>query len=66
MFAALARLFFLRPLLTVAVLGIPVFILMAVGLLTIYVLKFVVFVVLPIVLIVWVFRKLFRNSSDTT
>jgi hypothetical protein len=66
MFAALARLFLLRPLLTVAVLGIPVFILMAVGLLTIYVLKFVVFVVLPIVLIVWVFRKLFRNSSDTT
>jgi hypothetical protein len=63
MFAAIARLFFLRPLLTVAVLGIPVIILIAVGLVTIMALKFLVFIVLPIALIVWVLRKLFWNHD---
>jgi hypothetical protein len=63
MIAALARLFLLRPLLTFAVLGIPVIILIAVGLITIWALKILVFVVLPICLIVWVFRKLFRNGE---
>jgi hypothetical protein len=64
MLAALARLFALRPFLTFAVLGIPVIILIAVGLITIVALKFLVFVVLPIALIVWVLRKLFW-SKDT-
>ena len=64
MLAALARLFLLRPLLTFAVLGIPVIILIAVGLLTIMALKFLVFVVLPICLIVWVFRRVFGNSTN--
>jgi hypothetical protein len=64
MLAALARLFALRPFLTFAVLGIPVIILIAVGLLTIAALKFLIFVVLPIALIVWVVRKIF-GKSDT-
>lgn len=63
MLAAIARLFFLRPLLTIAVLGIPVIVLIAVGLLTIMALKFFVFIVLPIILIVWVVRKVFGPSE---
>jgi len=64
MLASLARLFLLRPLLSLAVLGIPVIILIAVGLITITVLKFVVFVVLPIVLVVWVLRKIFGKPAS--
>ena len=64
MLAALARLFLLRPLFTMAILGIPVLILIAVGLFTIMAVKFLVFVVLPIALIIWVARKLFGNSAS--
>lgn len=63
MFSAIARLFVLRPLFTLAVLGIPVIVLIAVGLLTIWVVKFLVFVVLPIALIVWVIRKVFGRPD---
>lgn len=65
MFAAIARLFAIRPFLTLAVLGIPVIILIAVGLFTIMALKVLIFVVLPIVLLVWVLRKLFWNDSSS-
>ena len=64
MFAALARLFVLRPFLTMAILGIPIVILIAVGLITIMALKFLVFVVLPICLVVWVLRKLFWTREN--
>ena len=64
MFAALARLFILRPLLSLAVLGIPVIILIAVGLITIWAVKFFVFIVLPIALVVWVLRRLFSSPSN--
>ena len=66
MLAAILRLFALRPLLTLAIMGIPIVILIAVGLLTIVVVKFVVFVVLPICLIIWLFRKLFGKSEGST
>jgi hypothetical protein len=66
MFAAIARLFAVRPFLTMAFLGFPVIILAAVGLLTIWALKFVVFIVLPIVLVIWVVRKLFYNHEPPT
>jgi hypothetical protein len=64
MLAALARLFVLRPFLTMAILGIPIVILIAVGLITIVALKFLVFVVLPICLVVWVLRKLFWTREN--
>jgi len=64
MITAILRLFALRPLLTLAVFGIPVLILIAVGLLTITVLKLLVFVVLPIALVVWVVRKWFWTAGD--
>jgi len=64
MLASLARLFLLRPFLTMAILGIPVIVLIAVGLITIWALKILVFVVLPIFLIIWVFRKIFRSGDS--
>ena len=63
MISSILRLFALRPFLTMAILGIPVVLLIAVGLFTIIALKFLVFVVLPIALVVWLFRKLFRSSD---
>jgi hypothetical protein len=63
MIGSILRLFALRPFLSLAILGIPVVILIAVGLLTIMALKFLVFVVAPIVLIIWVLRKLFWNDN---
>jgi hypothetical protein len=65
MLSAIVRLFALRPFFTLAILGIPVMVLVAIGLITVMALKFFVFIVLPIVLIVWVFRKLFGKSTDT-
>ena len=65
MLASFARLFMLRPFLTMAILGIPVAILIAVGLFTIMALKFLVYIVLPIALVIWIFRKLFGNSGST-
>jgi hypothetical protein len=65
MIASILRLFALRPFLTMAILGIPVVLLIGIGLLTVMILKFVIFVVLPIALIVWLFRRLFGKSSET-
>jgi hypothetical protein len=59
MIAALLRLFAVRPLLTMAIFGIPVLVLIAVGLFTIWALKLLVFVVLPIVAVIWLIRSLF-------
>lgn len=67
MIAALLRLFALRPFLTIAILGIPVIVLIAVGLFTILALKFLVLVVLPIALVVWLIRRVLRpRPSDGT
>ncbi|NUS98732.1 MAG: hypothetical protein HOQ11_15120 [Gemmatimonadaceae bacterium] len=66
MLASLARLFQLRPILTTAILGIPVILLIMIGLFTIFTLKFLVFVVAPIALVVWLFRKVFKRRDDTT
>jgi hypothetical protein len=64
MIASILRLFLLRPLFSLAILGIPVIILVAVGLITIMALKFLVFVVLPICLIIWVVRKIFGRPDN--
>lgn len=65
MIAALLRLFALRPFLTMAILGIPVIILIAVGLFTIVAFKFLVFIVLPIALVVWLMRRVTRPHRGT-
>ena len=66
MLAGIARLFMLRPFFTMAILGIPVAILIAVGLFTIMALKLFVYIILPIILVVWVLRKLFGNNGTTS
>ncbi len=60
MFALLARLVVLRPLLGVAILGVPVLALVALGLVTVFVLKLLFFVVLPIALVFWLVKRLFK------
>ena len=64
MLSSILKLFALRPILSLAILGFPIILLVAVGLLTIMALKFLVFVVAPIVIIVWVFRKIFGKSES--
>lgn len=64
MFASLMRLVAVRPVLGTMVLGFPVLLLIGLGLLSIFLFKLVVFVVLPIALCVWLFRKLFRSRPE--
>ena len=64
MIASILRLFALRPFLTIALFGIPIFALVLVGLFTVFALKFLFFLVLPIALVVWVARKLLRGGSS--
>ena len=64
MIADILRLFALRPLFSLAILGIPLLVLVVVGLFTIIALKFFVFVVLPIALLIWLVRSVFGWSRD--
>ena len=66
MIAALIRLFALRPLLTMAILGIPLVLLVVIGLVTVLALKFVVFIVLPVVAVIWLLRTFLRREDDAT
>lgn len=63
MLASLLRLLALRPLLTLAIFGIPIVVLVAVGLFAILALKLFFFVVLPVLAIVWLVRKLTRSGD---
>lgn len=65
MLSSILKLFALRPILSLAILGVPIILLVAVGLLTIMALKFLVFVVAPIVIVVWVVRKVFGGSESS-
>jgi len=63
MITALLRLLALRPLLSLAIFGIPIMVLVAVGLFTILALKLLVFVVLPIAGLVWLFKRMSRSGD---
>ncbi len=63
MTAALLRLFALRPFLTMGILGFPVLLLIAVGLVTIFALKALVFVVIPAAIVIWLVRKAYKNAK---
>jgi hypothetical protein len=65
MVALLLRLFALRPLLAASLFGLPILLLIAVGLFTVWALKIAVFVVLPIVAIWWLVKRLRRSSTAT-
>jgi hypothetical protein len=64
MIAALLRLLALRPLLTITIFGIPLLVLAVIGLLAVGLIKFLIFVVLPIALVIWVVRWLFGRDRD--
>lgn len=66
MIAAILRLFALRPLFSIMILGFPLLLLVALGLFTIVVFKFVVFIVLPVALAVWLIRKRRRSGPGST
>lgn len=66
MLALLARLAVLRPLLGIAILGIPVLGLIALGLAAVVVFKILLFVVLPIALVVWLVKRVFRPHDMGT
>lgn len=63
MIALLIRLFALRPLLTMGILGFPVLLLVAVGLFTLIALKALVFIVLPAVVVIWLIRKAYKSAK---
>jgi hypothetical protein len=64
MIAALLRLLALRPLLMITIFGIPLLVLAVIGLLAVGLLKFLIFVVLPIAAVIWVLRWLFGRDRD--
>lgn len=57
MLQLILRLFALRPLLSIAIFGIPVLALIAIGLATVVALKVLVFFVLPLAFISWLLRR---------
>lgn len=57
MLQLILRLFALRPLLSIAIFGIPVLALIAIGLATVVALKVLVFFVLPLAFIIWLLRR---------
>ncbi|MBI3791806.1 MAG: hypothetical protein HY275_13135 [Gemmatimonadetes bacterium] len=59
MLASILRLFALRPLFTTLILGIPIIVLIVIGLAAVLLLKLLFFVVLPIVIGVWLLKKIF-------
>jgi hypothetical protein len=64
MIAAILRLFALRPFFTLAIFGLPLIGLAVVGLFTILAIKFLIFIVLPIALLLWLLRKVLRPGDD--
>ena len=64
MIAALLRLLALRPLLTITIFGIPLLVLAVIGLIAVGLIKFLIFVVLPIALVIWLLRWLFNGDRD--
>lgn len=65
MLASLLRLAALRPLLGAAIFGIPVLALIAIGLFAVWLLKFLLYIVLPVVVVVWLVKK-FRQPASAT
>lgn len=63
MIALLLRLFALRPLLTMGILGFPVLLLIAIGLATIFAVKALVFIVIPAAIVIWLVRKAYKNAK---
>ncbi len=64
MIESILRLFALRPLFTIAIMGIPLLVLIVIGLAAVMLFKLLLFVVLPIAIGVWLLRKIFRPRHE--
>ena len=64
MLTAFLRLFALRPILAGTLLGIPILTLILLGLATALLLKVLLFVVLPVTLLVWLFKRMRRAPES--
>ena len=64
MIDSILRLFALRPLLTIAIMGIPLLVLIVIGLAAVIFLKLFIFFILPIAAVVWLMRRVFRSSHE--
>ncbi len=64
MIAALLRLLALRPLLTITIFGIPLLVLAVIGLIAVGLIKFLIFIVLPIALAICALRWLLGGNRD--
>lgn len=58
------RLLAVRPILGAVILGFPVLLLIVVGLVAIFALKFLVIFVLPVVIIVWLLKRITRYRPE--
>ena len=65
MLASLLRLLALRPLLAASIMGVPLLVVFAAGLATVWVFKVVAFVI-PFVVAWWLLRALFPARRETT
>ncbi|MEP6764051.1 MAG: hypothetical protein ABJB66_07055 [Gemmatimonadaceae bacterium] len=63
MIALLLRLFALRPIFSMAIMGFPILLLVAVGLFAILALKVLVFVVIPVAIVIWLIRKAYKSAK---
>ena len=65
MLTALLRLFALRPILAGSLLGIPILTLIVLGLATAVFLKVLLFIVIPIVIGIWIVKRMRRERVQT-
>ena len=65
MLTAFLRLFALRPILAGSLLGVPIVTLILLGLATALLLKVLLFVVIPVTLVVWLFKRMRHAPAPT-
>ena len=65
MLTAFLRLFALRPILAGSLLGIPILTLIVLGLATAVLLKVLLFIVIPIVIGIWIVKRMRREPVQT-
>jgi type IV secretory pathway VirB3-like protein len=65
MIASILRLFALRPLFSLMIFGFPLLLLVAVGLFAIIAFKALFLFVLPVLLVVWLVRKIARSADSS-
>lgn len=63
MLSMIFKLFALRPILSMAIFGIPILTLVALGLFTVFAIKALIFVVIPVSLVVYLIWRFTRKSK---